>query len=132
MLQVLTKEELKELIKARKLIVAGIERCPKNGKYIVIQNTLGAPLINLPLDLLSAILEAPQDQHPSQQDINETLQSVSCAHVHVTVSLTETLLLLAQSKEGRDTHYSKDLKVSVGSYWPGPRSSAASSSINYT
>jgi hypothetical protein len=77
MLQVLTKEELRELIKARKLIVAGIERCPKNGKYIVIQNTLGAPLINLLLDLLSAILEAPQDQHPSQQDIDETLRSVS-------------------------------------------------------
>jgi len=77
MLQVLTKEELKELIKARKLTTAAIERRPKNGKFAVIQIHSGAALINLPLDLLSAILEAPQDQHPSQQDVNDILQSVS-------------------------------------------------------
>ena len=36
-----------------------------------------AALINAPLDLLSVILTAPQDQHPSQQDINEIMQSLS-------------------------------------------------------
>jgi hypothetical protein len=67
-----------------------------------------AGLINAP------ILEAPQDQHPSQQDINEITQSVSyLMNVKMSWSLTNTLLLLAQSKEGGNTHYSKDLKISV-------------------
>ena len=73
-----------------------------------------AGLINAPLDLLSVILEAPQDQHPSQQDINEIMQSVSYSmNVQMSWSLTNALLLLAQSKEGGDTHCGKDLKVSV-------------------
>src|SRR5882724_5440585 len=38
-LQVLTKEELKELIKARKMICTGIERRPKSGEFNIIWTT---------------------------------------------------------------------------------------------
>jgi hypothetical protein len=73
-LQVLTKDKLKELIKACKLICTGIQKMVSSLSFGLHPD---AALINAPLDLLSVILTAPQDQHPSQQDINEIVQLVS-------------------------------------------------------
>jgi len=115
-LQVLTKEELKELIKARKLICTGIERRPKSGEFNIIWTTprcsthkcsIRFAVSNTHSTSRSAPLAA---RHQRDCAIGKLFNEV-----RMSWSLTNTLLLLVQSKEGSGTHYSKDLKVSVGS-----------------
>ena len=115
-LQVLTKEELKELIKARKLICTGIERRPKNGEFTIIWTpprrsthkcSIRFAVSNTHSTSRSAPLTA---RHQRDRAIGKLFNEVQMSW-----SLTNTLLLLAQSKEGGNTCYRKDLKVSVGS-----------------
>ena len=115
-LQVLTKEELKELIKARKLICTGIERHPKNGEFTIIWT---APRCSTHK---CTIRFADSNTHSTSRSAPLAARHQrDCAigklfnEVQMSWSLTNTLILLVQSKEGGDTHYSKYLKVSMGS-----------------